>query len=125
MIIVNVTQRTASLPPQLLTPKVNIGDYLCNLNPDLCISILQNISIPLPLPQRISNFIPDLPGSINAVFIVPIFVSYIFCLFQIFLLVKETKKFLNQLQRGECDYIVKAKYIKNPKIASYSFHFGG
>ena len=57
--------------------------------------------------------------------ILPVFISFIICLIQLFLIAKDCKTHLLELYKGECEFIKKAKNLENSKIAGSSFHFGG
>ncbi len=65
----------------------------------------------------------EIKDGIPPIFIVPIFVALFICLFQLFLLIRETKAYLLDLYKGKCDFVT--KNISNQAIAGSSFSFGG
>ncbi len=65
----------------------------------------------------------EIKDGLPPIFIVPIFVSLFICLFQLFLLIRETKTYLLDLYKGKCDFV--SKNISNQAIAGSSFSFGG
>lgn len=66
-----------------------------------------------------------LARSIKTVAVLPVFISFLICAIQLFLIAKDCKTHLLELYRGDCDFIKKAKHFENSKIAGSSFHFGG
>jgi hypothetical protein len=64
-------------------------------------------------------------ASINGIFLAPLIISLLICLLQQFLSIRETKKHLLQLYKGECEYVKKLKNLDNSSISESSFHFGG
>lgn len=106
--------------------QLNWGDLVCNALPDACLEQFEAIGpIKLPLPKKIVHFFPDMKASLLAIVIVPLFGSLLICLLQVFFLVRETKKHLQQMYKGNCDFVRKAEHLNKGSIASSSFHFGG
>jgi hypothetical protein len=81
----------------------------------------------LPLPAEVIEKLVQvqLGPSIQAVLIVPLFVSLGMCLLQIYGLSREVKTHLKQLYKGRCDFVRHIREESNARIASDSFHFGG
>jgi hypothetical protein len=63
--------------------------------------------------------------SVFSVFFAPLFVALFISLFQVFLLVKETRQHLIEMYKGKCEFVKKLTNLDKGFIASSSFHFGG
>lgn len=115
------------------SPTIKIGDVCEAISNELpfCVDSLYDIEIPIPkvpaaattILQRLQNI--SIESSLEAIFIVPIFVALLICLLQLFLFVRESRLHMKQIQKGECQFVVDAKSLSNGSIASSSFHFGG
>jgi hypothetical protein len=55
-------------------------------------------------------------NSFEAIFIFPIFAAYVICIIQMFLFIRESRLHLQQLYKGECEFIVKSKNLSNASI---------
>ncbi len=109
-----------------INAQIAIGDILCSITSGLlCIESLSDFKIKIPIPDKIIQLLPWLRDSIRWVFTVPLILSPIICLLQIYLLSNDIKTHLKQLYKGECDFVRKALNIGNSAIARGSFHFGG
>lgn len=110
-------------------PEINIGEILCSLAQEICIEPLSLMGpIKIPVPSKVKKYFgiyPELKSSLNAIIIVPVFAALLICLLQLLFLLKDTKTHLKQLYKGQCEFVLKAKNLSNPSIASSSFHFGG
>ena len=116
----------ANYIPNSVDNTIPIGNILCSISSDtLCGDSLSNLTIKIPLPDKIFQVLPWLHDSIVWVFMAPLILSPIICLFQIYLLSNDIKTNLKQLYKGECDFVRKAINIGNAAIARGSFHFGG
>jgi hypothetical protein len=123
-----VTELVIGLPAEITTngTMINLGDILCNISSSICLEQLQALGpVPIPLPDRIIEIYPSVKSSILSILIVPAFGAYLFCLLQIFFLVKETRNHLRQMHQGNCEFVRKAVNLNKNSIASSSFHFGG
>ncbi len=69
---------------------MTIGDLLCALGPDFCID---GLSWPLPIPKQVIKFYPEFVPSINALFIAPFFGTLLICSIQVFIGMRDTKKY--------------------------------
>lgn len=67
----------------------------------------------------------SLLDSVKTVTILPVYISLMICLLQQCWIAMDTKKHLIEIYRGECEFVKKAKNLKNASIAGNSFHFGG
>jgi len=134
-----LTEKVEKIASFLTTPQsLTYGD-ICQIFPDiLCIDSLSAVQISLPsLPSGLNSTVTtfkqlldhvvriNFESSINAIFIVPLFVAYAICLGQLFMFMRESRMHLKQLYKGECEFVLKAKNLKNGSITSSSFHFGG
>jgi hypothetical protein len=127
-----ITQLVSILPAEVNLddlPEINIGEILCSFSAETCIEPLSLVGpIKIPVPNKFKKYFtiyPELKSSLNAIVIVPVFAALVVCLLQLLFLLKDTKTHLKQLYKGECEFVLKAKNLSNPSIASSSFHFGG
>ena len=110
---------------------IKYGD-ICGTIPELdCVDALKDITIySLPRFPKVESIISprikelasiNFSNTIEAIFIVPIFAAYIICIIQMFLFVRESRLHLQQLYKGECEFIVKSKNLSNASIGKYKF----
>lgn len=78
-----------------------------------------------PIPKKTIKVLNSTRISVNAIVLAPLFISLVLCLFQILLLSFDTKKNLKELYKGKCEFVMSKEIVKNPTVASGSFHFAG
>lgn len=97
----------------LTTPQtIRFGD-ICTLFADyLCIDSLSDVEFTLPMLPNVNSSISkvndtlnkltsiDIPSSLEAIFIVPIFASFLICCVQMLLFMQESRLHLKQLYKG-------------------------
>ena len=71
---------------------MTVGDLLCGLGPDFCI---EGLNWPLPIPKTVVKFYPEFVPSINALFLAPFFGTLAICVIQVFIGMRDTKKYFN------------------------------
>lgn len=54
----------------------------------------------------------------------PSLVSFLVCVIQVLLSIRDTKTHLIQIYKGNCDYVPKRKDLKRGEIAESSLHYG-
>jgi hypothetical protein len=85
----------------------------------IIIDLVQSLVI-----EIIKDKFPGVLNFLRSIFLIPMFVSFLICLLQLFFLVKETKTYLVELYKGKCDF-VSFKKMSNQRIGMRSFTFGG
>ena len=124
----------ASFIPTSFDPskaQIPFGFIICKIFSTLvsyestCSDIMWVENFDFPVPDKLIQSYSWLRDSIVWLFMTPLIVSPIICIFQIYLFSNDLKTHLKQLYKGECDFVRKAKNIGNAAIASGSFHFGG
>lgn len=124
-ISMNISQLVAIIPEKPL--KLNdVGRLWCNYSPATCSQKVLDLKKPdLSVIEEALRFLTYLRTSLLAVFITPLFGSFVICVIQVFLLMRETKEHLIELYKGKCEFVRKASSLGKNSIASSSFHFGG
>ena len=75
--------------------------------------------------DRLEDVFAGHKSFIVAIFVTPLFVAWLICVVQLYLLAADTKTHIRQLYRGNCEFVVKAANISNSSIAKSSFQFAG
>lgn len=107
---------------------------MCKILPDyLCIdSTIMNVTFTLPqIPKAVSflNYTSskldriNFTSSFEVILIFPIFGAFTICLVQMFLFIRESRLHLQQLYRGQCEFVVKSTSIPNGSIGINDFEF--
>ena len=126
LIVVYTIDLIDRIPKKINASKIKFNlSWLCHISEEMCLESLKNISIPIPLPEKLIDFKPDLRDSLKTVIILPLFLSLLVCVLQMLAFIKQCKKHLLQSYKGECEYVLKAKNFENHSIVASSFHFGG
>jgi len=113
--------------------QITFGE-VCRILPDyLCIdSTIMNVTFTLPqIPKAVSflNYTSskldriNFTSSFEIIIIFPIFGAFTICLVQMFLFIRESRLHLQQLYRGQCEFVVKSTSIPNGSIGINDFEF--
>ena len=113
--------------------QITFGE-VCKILPDyLCIdSTIMNVTFTLPqIPKAVSflNYTSskldriNFTSSFEVILIFPIFGAFTICLVQMFLFIRESRLHLQQLYRGQCEFVVKSTSIPNGSIGTNDFKF--
>ena len=98
---------------------INFGYYFIIYSTALINIIVNLVSLDEKNKKNLAN-------TLRSLLILPIFLSLIICLVQLFLLVRETRIYLIQLYKGKCEFL---KYVDKKKMineaVSNHFSFGG
>lgn len=104
----------------------NPSDIMCAISRSMCLGVLKEMgTLNMTASRRLINFAPTLRASLISVIIVPCICAYVVCVIQVFCLVKETRKNLLEMYKGNCEFVRRASNLNKSAIASSSFHFGG
>jgi hypothetical protein len=105
---------------------INLYEIGCSLSPEFCTEAIKDLgTITIKLPTDNINFKFDLRESFLAVFLVPIFMSFLLSLLHVGLLIRETRDNIRALNKGKCDFVRNVSHIGKSNVAASSFHFGG
>jgi hypothetical protein len=106
---------------------LNFSEPVCYMSNKLCHKA--NIYLPIVTMDLarplVDSLLPELKASVNIILFAPLVGALAICLIQQFCSIRECKKHLLELYRGECEYVKKMKSLDNAQIAESSFHFGG
>ena len=109
------------IAPSFTNQYVNLSTNTINLD-----NLIPGLPIgDISIPVQILTFLPQFRISSILLIMVPIFGTMVICLLQMFLFVKESKRFIIELYKGKCEFIVKLENVNNRTIFGNSFHFGG
>ena len=79
----------------------------------------------IKVPKSMAVFLQHFRVSMIYLSLIPIFLAMTICVLQMFLLIRETKRYLIELYKGKCQFVKIRKNYKNETVFSSSFHFGG
>jgi len=131
-IFVDSLNKNSTLVTDFFTDEHQITlDIVCEFLPqNLCIDSLTNITFNLPQMPKAAGFINstisrlsqvNFTDSFEALIIVPIFGAFTICLVQMFLFIRESRLHLQQLYRGQCEFVVKSSSLQNDSIGINDF----